>query len=175
MADPPGFRERLAWDLARGELRDGEVRYLLIRDDTLMGLFRALPERERAAALEALGRSVVAHGRRSAQRYQAMGAAGARTLLGVIEATAPQLGWGVWRFTEISERGLALEVENSPFAAGYGASATPVCHAIAGMLEAVGALALGGALRATEERCAAQGHPRCLLRAVVTAGAGSLR
>jgi len=175
MAEPPGFRERLAWDLARGELRDGDVRYLLIRDDTLMGLFRALPEGERAAALAALERSVVEHGRRSAQRYQAMGAAEARALLGVIESTAPQLGWGVWRFTEITGQGLALEVENSPFAAGYGASTTPVCHAIAGMLQAVGALALGGAVRVTEDQCAAQGHARCRLRAIVTADAGSLR
>jgi len=175
MAEPPGFRERLAWDPARGELRDGDVRYLIIRGDTLMGLFRALPERERAAALEALERSVVEHGRRSAQRYQAMGAAEARALLGVIEATAPQLGWGVWRFTEISERGLVLEVRNSPFAAGYGASATPVCHAIAGMLRAVGALALGGEVRVAEEQCGAQGHSHCRLRAVVTPEAGSLR
>jgi predicted hydrocarbon binding protein len=168
MADPPAFRERLAWDLARGELRDGDVRYLLIRADTLMGLFRALPEPERGAALEALARSVVEHGRRSAQRYQAMGAAGARALLEVIERTAPQLGWGVWRFNEISERTLALEVENSPFAAGHGPAATPVCHAIAGMLQAVGSLALGGEVRVEEERCAAQGHGRCVFRALGT-------
>jgi predicted hydrocarbon binding protein len=168
MADPPAFRARLEWDLARGELRDGEVRYLLIRDDTLMGLFRNLAEPARTAALEALGRSVVEHGRRSAQRYQGMGAAGARALLGVIEATAPQLGWGVWRFTDVSDAALALEVENSPFAAGYGPSSTPVCHAIAGMLGAVGALALGGEVRAAEHACAAQGHARCAFRAVGT-------
>lgn len=168
MADPPAFRARLEWDLARGALRDGDVRYLLIRDDTLMGLFRNLPEPARAAALDALARSVVEHGTRSARRYQAMGAAEARALLGVIAATAPQLGWGVWRFTEATERTLALEVENSPFAAGYGASPTPVCHAIAGMLEAVGSLALGGGVRAAEERCAAQGHARCVFRAVGT-------
>jgi predicted hydrocarbon binding protein len=117
-------------------------------------------------ALEALARSVVEHGARSARRYQAMGAAEARALLGVIEATAPQLGWGVWRFTDVSGAALALEVENSPFAAGYGASSTPVCHAIAGMLEAVGSLALGGEVRATEQECAAQGHARCSFRAV---------
>lgn len=168
MADPPAFRARLEWDLARGELRDGEVRYLLIRDDTLMGLFRNLPDPARATALDALARSVVEHGQRSARRYQAMGAAEARTLLGVIEATAPQLGWGAWRFTGVSEHRLALEVENSPFAAGYGASPTPVCHAIAGMLEAVGSLALGGAVRVTEQACAAQGHARCVFRAVGT-------
>lgn len=172
MADPPAFRARLEWDLARGALRDGEVRYLLIRDDTLMGLFRGLPERERAAALAALARSVVEHGARSARRYQAMGAAEARALLDVIEATAPQLGWGVWRFTDVSEQGLALEVENSPFAAGYGPSAAPVCHAIAGMLEAVGTLALGGEVRAAEQTCAAQGHARCSFRAVGTRGGG---
>lgn len=172
MADPPAFRARLEWDLARGELRDGDVRYLLIRDDTLMGLFRNLPEPARAAALEAFARSVVEHGTRSARRYQTMGAAEARALLGVIEATAPQLGWGVWRFTETTGRTLALEVENSPFAAGYGPSPQPVCHAIAGMLEAVGALALGGDVRATEQACAAQGHARCSFRAVGTGARG---
>jgi hypothetical protein len=31
------FRERLLWDAAAGEIRDGQTRYLLIRPDALMG------------------------------------------------------------------------------------------------------------------------------------------
>ena len=37
------FRERLAFDVARGELKDADRRYLLVRDDTLMAIFRELP------------------------------------------------------------------------------------------------------------------------------------
>jgi hypothetical protein len=38
MTVPPRFRERLAWH-DDGGIHDGEIRYLLMRSDSLMGLF----------------------------------------------------------------------------------------------------------------------------------------
>lgn len=151
-----GFDERLVRDFERGELRDGDFRYMLIRADTLMGIFRTLPQAERAAALDAFKAAVVEYGSRSARSYQAkLASEDRRRLFDVIAATAPQLGWGRWRFIDAGD-GLTVEVDNSPFAAGHGPSDTPVCHAIAGMLTASGTLALGGPVSAVETRCAAQ-------------------
>lgn len=161
MAEPGPLRERLAFDLERGEVRDGEVRYLLIRPDALMGIFRALEEPVRGEALAAFARSIREHGARSARKYQAMGADDGAKLLAAIEATAPQLGWGRWRFLEQGPESVRLEVTNSPFAAGFGASEAPVCAAVAGMLEAVARLAFGGRWHAAEEHCTAQGRERC--------------
>ncbi|MBM3554283.1 MAG: hypothetical protein FJX47_01860 [Alphaproteobacteria bacterium] len=150
------FRERLNWDLGRGEITDGPVRYLLIRPDTFMGLFARLDPAGRRAALDALRDATREFGSRSAARYQAMGADDADRLLATITATAPQLGWGIWRFHRAAN-GLDLEVSNSPFAAGIGTSDGPVCAAIAGMLGAVASLAFGRPMTGEETACAATG------------------
>jgi hypothetical protein len=157
-----GFRDRLVRDEEKGELRDGGIRYVMLRADALMGLFRLLPEDGRQAALAALGRSVTEHGGRSARSYrERLGGGDPRALLDVVAATAPDLGWGIWRFSDAAGGGLALEVENSPFAAGFGASGKPVCAAIAGMLETVSTLVLGTATTARETECRAVSGGRC--------------
>lgn len=155
------FRDRLVWDSARGEIHDRDIPYLLIRPDSLMGIFRFLPEPERPAAFEAFARSIAHYGRGSAESYQALGADRADALLATIADTAPQLGWGLWTLARSGEDRLSLSVENSPFAAGYGDSDRPVCAPIRGMIEAVGGLVFGAGVTATESACAATGASHC--------------
>ncbi len=151
------LRERLSFDAKRGEYRDGDIRYMMIRPDALMGLFAELPPPARGDALAAFARSVRRFGGRSARSYPA---ADAQALLEVIAATAPELGWGVWDLRRVGEE-LALKVDNSPFAAGAGRSDEPVCAPIAGMLTAVGEMALGGPVTVAETQCVAAGAPCC--------------
>lgn len=155
-----GFRDRLRFDADQGEYRDGDIRYMMIRPDALMGLIAELPEAVRGEALEAFARSIHRFGGRSARAYQAMGAADATALLHTIETTAPQLGWGTWALTR-SDDGLALSVHNSPFAAGAGRGPHAVCAPIRGMLTAVGELVMGTQVRVAETACAATGAPCC--------------
>ncbi|HEY5299723.1 MAG TPA: 4-vinyl reductase [Acetobacteraceae bacterium] len=150
------FRDRLVFDAERGEYRDGAIRYMMIRPDALMGMIAEMPEAARGHAMEAFGRSIRRFGGHSARAYRDAGAA---DLLATIEATAPQLGWGRWTLTRTDD-GLALAVENSPFAAGTGASPHPVCAPIRGMLTAVGEMMLGE-VTVTESECAAMGAPCC--------------
>jgi predicted hydrocarbon binding protein len=153
------FRDRLVFDAERGEYRDGAIRYMMIRPDALMGIIAEMPEPVRGHAMEAFGRSIRRFGGHSARAYRD---AGADDLLATIEATAPQLGWGRWRLTRV-EDGLALAVENSPFAAGAGASAHPVCAPIRGMLTAIGEMLLGE-VAVAETACAAMGAPCCTFK-----------
>jgi len=154
MPQASSFLQRARWDDTRGEIRDGDIRYMMIRADALMGLFRQLPIAERGLALVALADSIYEHGGRSARTYQTMGADDADALLAVISETAPQLGWGLWQFARPGNDSLSLVVKNSPFANGYGSSDTPVCAAIVGMLRAVGMLVYAGPCRVSEQRCA---------------------
>lgn len=146
--------------------RDGEIRYLRLRADTLMGMFRHLPAPARAQAFAALVRSAAEHGGDSARRYLESGAGDTAALLATIAKTAAELGWGGWRFGERSATRLALDVTDSPFAAGYGAADTEVCAPITGMLEAVAVLVLGGACQAREVQCRARGAERCRFEAI---------
>ena len=155
-----GFRARLAYDHAAGEYRDGALRYMLIRPEALMGLIAELPEAARPAAFEAFARALHRVGGGSARTYRAAGAATPAALLATIAATAPQLGWGRWEIAR-DGAGLTVTVRNSPFAAGAGPSAGPVCAPIRGMLRAVGEMALGTPVVTEETTCAAAGAPCC--------------
>ncbi|MET0606628.1 MAG: 4-vinyl reductase [Beijerinckiaceae bacterium] len=161
----PSFRERLVFDEARGEILDESRRYMLIRPEALMGIFRRLAPAQQAEALQAFAQSIVEQGSDSARAYQKLGASDAAALLDAIAATAPQLGWGIWSFERPTDDMIRLAVRNSPFAAGYGRSDTPVCHAIVGMMQATSTLAFGRAGTATEVQCAATGAPHCLFEA----------
>ena len=158
------FKHRLTFDLAHGELRDGDTRYLIMRADSLMGLFKRLPEPVRIDALKAFAASVAEYGGRSAARYTAEDG-DARYLLATIAANAPQLGWGVWHFSLTEARELQLEVKNSPFAHGYGASLDNVCAPITGMLGAVASIVFDAPAQAEELLCACAGGSVCRFRA----------
>jgi predicted hydrocarbon binding protein len=160
----PSFRERLVFDEAGGEILDQTRRYMLIRPEALMGVFRLLPAAAKSAALEALATSIFEQGSDSARAYQKLGAADAGALLETFAFTAPQLGWGRWRF-DVRDDLISLEVRNSPFAAGYGPAPHPVCHAIVGVLRAISTMAFGRLSTARETRCAAMGGDVCTFEA----------
>ena len=146
--------------------RDRGIRYLRLRADTLMGMFRHLPGPARAQAFAALVRSTAEHGGDSARRYLEGSGGDAAALLAMIEKTAAELGWGNWRFAEREAARLVLEVADSPFAAGYGSADTEVCAPITGMLQAVAELALGSACEARELQCRARGAASCRFEAI---------
>jgi len=144
---------------------DSEVRYLRLRADTLMGLFRHLPEPARGEALAALVRSTAEHGGDSARRYLQASGGDVTALLVMVEKKAAELGWGRWRFVMRDSTQLQLEVADSPFAAAYGAADTEVCAPITGMLQAVAALVLGVACEVREVQCGARGAATCRFEA----------
>lgn len=150
-----GFRERLHFDAKDGAYLDGDIRYMLIRPDALMGLFQRLSEGARAEAFAAIADSITERGRHSAESYVAPDEID--RLLHVIADSAPQLGWGIWAFTHPDEDTILLEVRNSPFARAAGNLPPPVCYPIVGMLRAIGAMVLGGPVAVEETRCAAGG------------------
>ena len=155
------LHERLRFDTEHGEVRDGARRYLLLRADVLMGLFDELPQDARAATLRAFGRAVATRGADSLRAYAAEPGVDAEALQRVVESAAASLGWGRWRLAR--DRGsLDLEVRNSPFAAAAAAGTGPACDAIAGMLQALAGIVLGGTANAREIACACStGGDRC--------------
>lgn len=162
MAEPLSFQERLTWHAESGEIRDGAVRYMLIRPDALMAVFAGLASAPRALALDMFRQAVLTFGSRSAAKYNADATS---PLIDVVAATAPQLGWGRWSVERI-DGGYRVVVMNSPFAAGFGASDLPVCAPIAGMLQAVGTIMGGDASVAHETHCAAVHGDRCEFRMI---------
>jgi hypothetical protein len=158
------LHDRIVFDTARGALLDGDRRYLLVRADVLMGLFANLEGAAREAALDAFGRSVHEHGAGSVRAYR--DAAGADALPAMMEGAAASLGWGRWRFDaarlhDAAAPALSLTVDDSPFAAAAPRGSMRACHAIAGMLEALGDALWSRPAAAQETACAAAGADAC--------------
>lgn len=152
------LRERLRW--SGGALHDGPRRYLMMRPDVLMGLLRRLPPAERARAADAFAESVADHGVDSIRAYFRQVGEDPSALLASTAAAAADLGWGRWSFVPAPGR-LGLRVDDSPFAAGYGASDVPVCAPIRGLLRAVAGVAAGVDADVDERRCVARGDACC--------------
>lgn len=128
------FRDRLQRRPEEGALYDGEIRYLTMRPDALMGMFARLDEPARSATFEALAASVAEHGGRSIAAYFAANPGDADALLRVIAATSADLGWGHWQIERTGD-GLEVAVANSPFA--ILSAKEPVCAPIRGILTAL--------------------------------------
>lgn len=159
------LHKRLKWETSSGQILDGDRRYLMVRADVFMGLFAALPAADRERALESLRGSVRRHGGASARAYQVNEAGDTAAFLQIMVESAADLGWGMWDFDQSQPDELGLTVRNSPFASTAGSRDGPVCHAIAGMLEAVTTLVLGSATTVRETRCACMGGTRCVFQA----------
>jgi predicted hydrocarbon binding protein len=141
------FHQRLNITPEKGEMRDGAIRYLIMRPDVLMGMFARLPETARAEALSARAASAAQNGGKSVKAYRDSGAVQPEAMMKPSAATSGELGWGVWSFETISPEQIDISVKNSPFAFGIGDSGrlseTPICAPITGMLTAIGPLLLG--------------------------------
>jgi predicted hydrocarbon binding protein len=163
------FRHRLNHDLPNGAFDDRGIRYMMIRPDALMGIFARLDEPARSEAFAAIAHSVEERGAHSARSY--IGHGTEDRLLDIIAATAPDLGWGVWRFERTGEA-ITLTVRNSPFAAAAGPLPPPVCYPILGMLRGVSGILFGAPAAVTETACAAGGGDTCTFTAARTPRAG---
>jgi predicted hydrocarbon binding protein len=150
-------------DPARGALLYNDVRYLLIRPETLIAFQKAAEERLGAGADELLYAGGFAGGSLSAKRYrEVFGLADAQSVE-FMAKMGTELGWGQMQIARFdpTARELILMVESSPFAAAYGKSARGVCHLIRGVFAGLASGIFACDVTAREEECLARGDARC--------------
>jgi predicted hydrocarbon binding protein len=161
MSGLPHLRERLVWT-EDGSLRDGEIRYLLMRTDSLMQLFKRLDTAARLEALQVFAESLAENGRKSLEtRMRRLNLTRDQLYDDLARSSATQLGWGLWTFRRNASDRFEVDVVNSPFADGFGPADHPVCYPIAGMLSAMGELVLGSPVDVKETSCAANSNGCC--------------
>ena len=161
MAEAPSFRERLQWQ-DNGSIQDGDIRYLLLRTDSLMGIFKRLNPAARMQAFQAFAESLAENGRKSIEaRMRRMNLSGAQLYDDLTKSSGSHLGWGVWTYRRNNPEQFEVIVANSPFAKGYGSSDHAVCFPIVGMLTAIGELVHNRPVRVEETACAAMSGESC--------------
>ena len=144
-----------------GEFSEGGIRYMLIRPDVLMGLARELVGIGPGVFLNALERSAFVNGMRSFERYRDQERFEGSDALTSTCNIAASLGWGEWAVQEQPDGTRLINVRNSPFAAGFGASTIPVCAPIVGILKALTMVFPGLASQVEETACCSQGADVC--------------
>jgi uncharacterized protein len=144
-------------DLGAGRIADGQIRYILMRPDVLMGIAKHLPP---GAFLEALEESAAARAKASFEYYQSLGVRDLQEMMAKCAESAAKLGWGTWTFSG-ERRDFRLTVQNSPFAEAAGSSSGPVCAAICGVLRAMFSAQGEAEVSVVETQCAAHGADAC--------------
>ena len=150
-----------------GWLTFKDVRYMLIRPDTVVDFQRAVEEMvgpERCA--EAMMAGGYTGGSRSSKRYKEVFGYTDEEIVAFMCQMGGEIGWGKFSLIELDVAGerLVIEVEDSPFAEAYGRdqpSSFPVCHMIRGVLAGMAVGIFGADVVSDETLCAAKGDPVC--------------
>ena len=147
-----------------GSLLFKDVRYLLIRPETLGALQKGIEKELGPRSADLIYESGFTGGRLSTERYRELFRLSPEQVLHYMLEMGGQIGWGKFileRFEPETKR-VSVKVLHSPFAAAYGPSSRPVCHFIRGVLGGISTGIFEEEKTIEETRCAAQGHPFCL-------------
>jgi predicted hydrocarbon binding protein len=150
-----------------GRLIFKDVRYMLIRPDTVVDFQKAVEEMvgpERCA--EAMMAGGYTGGSRSSRRYKELFNYTDEEIVAFMCQMGGEIGWGKFRLVELdaASKRLVVEVENSAFAEAYAQdelSSLPVCHMIRGVLAGMAAGIFGGDVDSEEATCVAKGDSVC--------------
>lgn len=153
----------LKFDSDRGALLYNDVRYLLIRPETLLAFQKAAEEKLGAAADDLLYAGGFTGGTLSAKKYREVFGLTDEQSVEFMANMGTEIGWGRLRVTRFDARRgeLVLEAESSPFAIAYGRADRGVCHLIRGVFAGMAEGIFGRKVDAQEDECLAMGHPRC--------------
>jgi predicted hydrocarbon binding protein len=152
-----------------GQLTFKDVRYMLIRPDTVVDFQKAVEAMVGPVkCAEAMMAGGYTGGFRSSQRYKELFNYSDQEIVAFMCRMGSEIGWGQFDLIELdaAKPRLIIEVRGSPFAKAYGQrqSSTPrlpVCHMIRGVLAGMAAGIFGVEVVSEETACLASGDPVC--------------
>lgn len=140
-----------------------EVRYLMIRPETLATFQKAIEEEIGEKASQILFESGFQGGSLSSKRYREVFGFSDEEIVRFMMEMGSQIGWGRFeleRFDSAKKR-FVVKVYHSPFAEAYGSSPKPVCHMIRGVLGGIASVVFGREVEPKESSCLAMGDGCC--------------
>ena len=163
MSDNP-ILDELIYDKSSDALRYQNVRYLLIRPETIAGFQKAIAQACGQAAADKLFEGGFNGGSLSAKKYRELHHFNDKEILEFMLTMGNQIGWGNFclEHYDSQNKRLRVSVAHSPFAESYGSSPTGVCHLIRGVLAGMAFDIFNTDCAATETECLAMGDQRCL-------------
>ncbi len=156
--------DQLMYDPASGALIYRDVRYLLIRPETIVGFQKTIEKHSRKGAREALFQGGYRGGYLSAKKYKEMQNLSDNETINFMMTMGAEIGWGSFQLIEydFENRKLQIRVENSAFAEAYGDATEGVCHLISGVLSGLATVLFARNCIAFEIECLAKGDKHCV-------------
>jgi predicted hydrocarbon binding protein len=149
--------EQLVYDPAAGALKYKDVRYLLIRPETIVGFQKTIEKHSRKGAQEALFQGGYQGGHLSAKKYKEMQNLSDSETINFMMTMGAEIGWGNFQLIEydFEIRKLQIRVKNSAFAEA-------VCHLIRGVLSGLATVLFARNCIGSEIECLAKGDKHCV-------------
>lgn len=147
----------------RGGLFYRDVRYILIRPETLISFQKAIEKELGGKASQILYQSGFQGGTLSSKKYREVFNFSDEEIIRFMMEMGPQIGWGRFeleRFDSVQKH-FIINVFNSPFAEAYGPSPSSVCHLIRGVLSGMASIVFRKEIEGKELSCLAKGDKFC--------------
>lgn len=147
----------------KGGLFYKDVRYLLIRPETLVAFQKATEGELGEKASRILFQGGLIGGTLSSKRYREIFGLSDQKLIHFMMEMGSQIGWGRFELERFdsNQMYLLVKIHHSPFAEAYGPSSSPVCHIIRGILGGMGSVIFNKEIEAKELSCMAMGDEYC--------------
>jgi len=162
--------DELKYDSASGALKYKDVRYLLIRPETIVGFQKAIEKHSPTAVRDAFFQGGYQGGYLSAKKYKEIHNLSDSETIKFMMTMGAEIGWGHFKLDEydFAKKELQISVEDSAFAEAYGNSDEGVCHLISGVLSGLATILFSRNCTAFEIECMARGDHHCVFRISAT-------
>ncbi|MBW2483689.1 MAG: hypothetical protein JRF38_27165 [Deltaproteobacteria bacterium] len=156
--------DQLVYDPADGKLTYRDIRYVIIRPETIVGFQKAIEQHSRKSARDALFQGGYQGGYLSAQKFKEMQNLSDTQTINFMMTMGAEIGWGHFELIEydFESHNLQIRVNHSAFAEAYGDATEGVCHLINGVLSGLATVLFRRNCKGSETRCLAKGDTHCL-------------
>jgi predicted hydrocarbon binding protein len=146
-----------------GAITFKDVRYMLIRPDTVVDFQKAVEAEVGDRVAEMMMAGGYTGGSRSSKRYKEVFDYSDEEIVAFMCRMGREIGWGDFEVEEFDAKGreLIVLVKNSAFAEAYGSADKGVCHMIRGVMAGMAAGIFGTGVHSEETHCRAKGDDHC--------------
>ena len=168
--DKNSIIDQLVYDSSSGALTYRDVRYVVIRPETIVGFQKTIEKHNLNGARDALFQGGYQGGYLSATKFREQQNLSDTETIKFMMTMGAEIGWGHFQLLEydLENRKLQIRVENSAFAQAYGDATEGVCHLISGVLSGLASVLFGRNCKGSEIECLAKGDRHCVFHISAT-------
>mgnify|MGYP001824579081 FL=1 len=156
--------DQLVYDPASGVLTYRDIRYVVIRPETIVGFQKTIEKHSWKGAQDALFQGGYQGGYLSAKKFKELQNLSDSETINFMMTMGAEIGWGHFQLIDYDFENykLQIKVENSAFAEAYGESTEGVCHLINGVLSGLATVLFGRNCMGSDIVCLAKGDQHCV-------------